>query len=90
MSVLLRQTCGSESRGAVHVSLHAHDAPVPQIEDGRRIDHKLGPALAALVFALENNDPVACIDELLWLDPVLIPYLLVFRLEGMPDLAGAT
>jgi hypothetical protein len=47
-------------------------------------------ALGALVFALENNHPVARIDELLWLDPVLIPYLVVFGLEGLTDLAEAT
>jgi hypothetical protein len=51
---------------------------------------QLDAALGALVFALENNHPVARIDELLWLDPVLIPYLVVFGLEGLTDLAEAT
>ena len=83
------KACGFEGFGGVHVPLNANDAPVLQIEDGRRIDHKLGPALAALVFALEHNHPVAGVDELLWLDPVFIPYLVVFRLEGLNDLAEA-
>src|SRR3954454_8558325 len=90
VSVLLRQPSGFDRLAWVHVPLHANDAPVAHVDDARSVDHQLGPAFAPLVFALENNDPVACIDELLWLDPVLIPYLVVFRLEGMPDLTGAT
>src|SRR4051812_8334335 len=89
MTALLPQTGGFEGRRAVHVTLHANDAPVTQIEDGRGVDHKLDPALAALVFALEDNYLVASVDELLWLEPVLIPYLVVFRIEGLTDLAEA-
>ncbi len=87
---LLRKSGGFEGFGGVHVPLHADDAPLMQIEDGRRIDLKLDPALAALVFALENNYPVASIDELLGLDPVVIPYLVEFRIEGLKDLAKPT
>src|SRR4051812_19110444 len=43
-----------------------------------------------MVFALEHNHPVAGSDELLWLDPMLIPHLGLFRLEGLPDLAEAS
>jgi hypothetical protein len=89
-SVLPGQPGGLEGVGGIHVPLHANDAPVTQIEDPRRVDHSLDAALGALVFALENNHPVARIDELLWLDPVLIPYLVVFGLEGLTDLAEAT
>jgi len=90
VSLLLRQTCGPESRGAVHVSLHANDAPAPQIEDGRRVDHKLDPALAALEFAVENNHPVAGVDEPHRLDAVLIPNLVVLSLEALSDLVRAS
>src|SRR4051812_30056011 len=90
MPRLLPQPGGFEGRRAVHVSLHANDAPATQIEDGRRVDHKLDPASAALVFPLEDNYPVASIDELLWLDPVLIPYLVVLDLEPLSDPIRAT
>src|SRR5207253_641575 len=60
-------------------------------EDGRRVHHELHPAaLAALVFALEDNHLISSVDELLWLQPVLIPYLVVFVLPDLPDLAEAT
>src|SRR5436190_2584784 len=61
-----------------------------QIEDPGRVDHNLDAALGALVFTLENNNPVARIDELLWFDPVLIPHFVIFGLEGLTDLAEAT
>ena len=61
-----------------------------QIDDGRRLYHQLDPVLAALVFTLKNHNPVASIDQLLWLDPVLSPNLVVLRIEGLGDLAEAT
>jgi hypothetical protein len=70
MSVLLRQPDGFEGLGTVHVWLDANDSPVPQSNDDRGIDHKLYPAaLAALVFAEEDNHAVTSVDEVLWLDP---------------------
>ena len=39
---------------------------------------------------MEDNHPVTGIYELLRLDPVLIPYVLVLNIEGLTDLAGAT
>ena len=91
LNVFLRQANGLEGLGAVHVPLHANDAPVTHIEDGRGVDHNLDPAaLATLELAVEDNHPVAGIDELSRLDPVLIPYVAVFPIEGLTDLAEAT
>src|SRR4051794_34258927 len=62
-----------------------------QIEDGRRVDNELDPAaLAALVFALEDDHPVTGIDDLLRLPPVFIPYFVVFGLDDLLDLAEAS
>ena len=91
MRGLLPQPGGFEGGRAVHVSLHANDAPVTQMEDGRRVDAEFYPAaLTALVFPLEDNDLVPSVDELLWLEPVLIPYLVVLDLEPPPDPIQAT
>jgi len=90
VSLLLRQTCGSESRGAVHVSLRADNPSVSQIHDDRRFDLSLYTAgLAALVLAYQDNHPVTDIDELLRFHPVLSPNL-VFAFEAPSDLVGAT
>src|SRR6185312_1845501 len=90
VSVPLRQPHGFEGRGTVHESLDANDAPVQQIDDDRRVDRKLYPApLAALVFAEEDDHTVTSIDELLWLDLMLVPCLLD-ALVVLPDLAEAT
>jgi hypothetical protein len=61
------------------------------MEDGRRVNAEFYPAgLTALVFPLEDNDLVPSVDELLWLEPVLIPYLVVLDLEPPPDPIQAT
>ena len=88
---LHRRLRGFEGLGGVDVPLHTNDAPVAQIDDGRGVDHDLdAAALTALVLAVEDDHPVAGIDELSRLDPVLIPYVLVLQIEGLTDLGGAT
>ena len=80
---LLRQPGGFQRLGGVHVSLDADNAAVTQIMDGRRVDHELDPALGALILAVKDHHPVPGIDELLWLDPVLIPRLRALPVEGL-------
>src|SRR4051812_25976621 len=91
MSVLVRKPRGFEGFGRLHVPLKANDSPVTDIDHGRRVEHKLdAAALTALVFALENHHPVAGIDELLWLDPMVVPNLVVLGLDDLADLVEAT
>ena len=66
------------------------NAPVAHVDDGRRVDLQLDAALAALVLAFEDDHSVAGIEELLWLDLVLVPHLLLFRIQDPGDLAEAT
>jgi hypothetical protein len=85
-----RQSGCLESRGTVHVSLDANDSPVPQLDEGRRVDYKLDSAApAALVLALEDDNPITGIDEILRLESMLIPRLLG-ALVVAPDLLQAT
>src|SRR5262249_36487612 len=61
-----RDARGLERLGAVHVSLDANDAPVAQVEEHRSLDLKLHAArLAALEFAMQGEDPVTGVDQLL-------------------------
>ena len=58
--------------------------PTTKIEDRGRVDLELRAAApAAVVFAVNHNHPLAGVDEPLWLDPVLIPYLVAFRLKAL-------
>jgi hypothetical protein len=83
---LLVEPDGSKGLGLVHEALHADHAPVVKLKQDRCLRLHLDAAVAAAAaFLLENDHPVAVIDESLGAQPGLIPGLVVLCLERLSD-----
>src|SRR5919197_1194183 len=75
-----------DRRGTVHVALNARHASVANVDEDGDLGLDLDAApLATPVLPLQDHDAVAGIDEVLRLEPALVPRLQILRVE-MPVL----
>ena len=89
--ILLGEPHGFEGRGRIHVSLDTNDASAAHFEDDRRLGLELDSAAPpAPVFALQHDNAIAGVDEVLRLEAALIPCIEVLFLEDLHELFRAT